>query len=595
MASSEIWKLKPRQVEERVKALLAAPALDMQALAELAGNWHFGGLTLLWAPELWRRDPVTYRPFILAHLSSHAGFKPIKWTGELTSWLAEVDARDDVELFQRLWYWKINDSVGWRSEKANALFNQELRRRLENLGQARWRLELRKLDVWFQLDEDTALALWEKDPVAAGPFLLKHLPWSLLKPIFWDRVFSAAHRKDPEFAFKLYRRQVPAARWESDVVDLARTVSEPKELLRQLEKRHPEGLRRDPGAGMLKLLELRGREVFPYVLRHLGDVWTPWLGRGNYGKLLDLAEKNGWKDLWAALVRTLSSPKDFNLAVRKLVKEDRLDDLMSVAGVGRELNFGPVGLARTIQLEEATAVALYEKYPALLRSAYRANLQVHPWLEKPLYERLVDRALALQDVELLDFLASRYLLVARALPEVSKLYEHFKSCPDFALRAASVLTRIPAYVTTWRYDKLMKENPLARLLFERSAASYLDSPAAVSDLIEGSAIHVQALAYRVLALDDPRARELGRRHLSLLLATLLRPLHRQTRLLAFAALANAAQSSLEVAVQVHQRARSALHLPDTRYPREKLIGLIGALMHRWPELRSEVEQPVVYR
>lgn len=593
--SSDTWKLKPRQVEERVKALLAAPSLDMETLSELAGNWHFGGLTLTWAPVLWRRDPVSYRPFILAHMSSHAGFKPIKWTGELSAWLAEVDARDDIELFQRLWHWKINDQVGWRSEKANALFNQELRRRLENLGQARWRLELRKLDVWFQLDEETALVLFEKDPVAAGPFLLKHLPWSLFKPIFWDRVFTLAYKRDPDFAFKLYRRQVPAARWESDVADLARTVADPKQLLSELEKRHPEGLRRDPGGGMYRLLELRGRDVLPYVMRHLVDVWTPWLGKGQYGKLLALAERQGWMDLWAALVRTVSTATDFNAAIRKLVKERRLEDLLAVAGVGRELNFGPIGLARTIQLDEATAVALYEEYPALVRTAYRAHLQVHPWSAKPVYERLVDRALALNDEELLDFLASRFLAVGRATGEVARLYEYYRGCPDFARRAASVLTRIPAYTLGWRYAMLMKENPLARLFFERSAASYLDSPEAVADLVEGSDIYVQALAYRVLGLDDPRARELGRRHLSLLLATLLRPLHRATRMLAFAALANVGLSSLEVAVQVHQRARAALHLPDVRYPREKLVGLIGQLLHRWPELRSEAEQPVVYR
>ena len=42
------------------------------------------------------------------------------------------------------------------------------------------------------------------------------------------------------------------------------------------------------------------------------------------------------------------------------------------------------------------------------------------------------------------------------------------------------------------------------------------------------------------------------------------------------------------------RAKDALNLPDTRYPKERLLGLIAQLLHRWPELRGANEQPVVY-
>lgn len=593
--SSELSKLKPKQLEERVKKALAAPVPDPAELEALARHWSFPGLTTLWAPRLYRLDPVRYRPFLLAHMSSHRGFKPVRWNDELAALLREVDGKDDLELFQRLYFWKVMDGAGWRSEKANPIFNRELRSRLQNLGAARWRLELRKLDVWFQLDEETALWLFEHDPAAAGAFILKHLAWSWRKEIFWDRLFVAAQKRDPSFAFKLYRRQVPNARWQADILDLAATESDPRHLLRALEQRHPEGLRGDPGQGLFKLLEARGRDVMPYVMRHLGDVWTPWIMRGHYGKLLDLAEKKGWSDLGSALVRTCSSRGDYNATLRKLVEQGRLEDLLSVAGVGRELNLGPLGLARVIALEESTAIALYEAFPALVRGPFRLHLQVAPWSDKPVYEKLVDRALATDDTELLDFLASRYLAVARSTGEVKKLYDYYQGRPDFARRAASVLTRVPAYALGLRYATLVRENPLTRLLFERSAASYLEAPEAVADLVEGSEIHVQALAYRVLGLDDPRARKLAADHLSLLLATLLRPLQRATRQLAFQALANAAATSPEVARQVHERARLALLLPDQRYPKEKLVGLLGQLLHRWPELRRPSEEPVVYR
>ena len=59
------------------------------------------------------------------------------------------------------------------------------------------------------------------------------------------------------------------------------------------------------------------------------------------------------------------------------------------------------------------------------------------------------------------------------------------------------------------------------------------------------------------------------------------------------ALANAANSP-ETARLVLERAKDALNLPDVRYPKEKLLGLIAKVIHRWPELRGPREQPVVY-
>ena len=162
----------------------------------------------------------------------------------------------------------------------------------------------------------------------------------------------------------------------------------------------------------------------------------------------------------------------------------------------------------------------------------------------------------------------------------------------FSRRAASVLGRVPAY-SIWRYHPLIRENRLARLLFERSAASYLADPRSLADLVEASEIHVMALAYRALGLDDPRAREQATAHLPLLLGTLLRPMQRDTRVLAFGALANAA-SAPDTARQILDRARDALNLPDRRYPKERLLGLIGRLLRAWPQLRAATEQPAVY-
>ena len=149
--------------------------------------------------------------------------------------------------------------------------------------------------------------------------------------------------------------------------------------------------------------------------------------------------------------------------------------------------------------------------------------------------------------------------------------------------------------STFNQDRLLRTNDLARLLFVRSLDQYLAVPQAVQDLVEGSNIHVMMLAYRVLALPDPRASALAANNIEILMGTLLRPLHRKTRLAAFDALVNAARYSEAVARRVHARAREALKLPNKRYPKAELIGVIGRVLAMHTGLASEAERPVVYR
>ena len=100
---------------------------------------------------------------------------------------------------------------------------------------------------------------------------------------------------------------------------------------------------------------------------------------------------------------------------------------------------------------------------------------------------------------------------------------------------------------------------------------------------------------RMLALPDPRASALAASNIEILIGTLLRPLHRKTRLAAFDALVNAARHNEAVARRVHARAREALKLPNKKYPKPELIGLIGRVLAVCPGLASEAERPVVYR
>jgi hypothetical protein len=72
-------------------------------------------------------------------------------------------------------------------------------------------------------------------------------------------------------------------------------------------------------------------------------------------------------------------------------------------------------------------------------------------------------------------------------------------------------------------------------------------------------------------------------------------MHRKTRMAAFEALANAARHDEVIARRIHARAREALKLPDKKYPKAELIGLIGRILCAHPRLAVEAERPVIYR
>lgn len=615
-------KPKPsREVEALVRALLREPLEDKvlrERLEELGREPAFPGLTWLWGPELYRRNRVLFRPFILSHFSTWewGSWRIVPWKGEtgrrLDDWISEADRLDDVELFRRLYLWKHPASLGFDP----GVWRQDLvvRFRVARTPAAR-AAALRKLDVWAQLDEETALELYRLDPRAAAPFVLRHLPTSRG---LWPRLVAAAReRGDEAFAGELYRHLVTERGWIEDIRRLASEIPDPAAFCEELRRRHPRGSvwQLNPTEGFLEILEQRGRDGLPYVLQHVRDARRGLLiGAGTFHSLLDLARKRQWIDLWAALIRANARPGEFNKEVHRLATDvaalppaETVRRLLALAGVGREWSFRGFGISSARQLDDDTALALYRSHPEILRGPYKLHLQTSSWGGAPDYPKLTEAAIAAGDDELVDFLASRMLTrshwafetrLAKPVDEAARLADLFAAMKEtdpeaFSRRAVAVLAQVPAY-SIWRYNLLIAGNRLARLLFERSAESFLAVPDLLEDLLEAPEIHVQALAYRIVGTDDPRAREIAARRLDLLLATLLRPLHRTTRLLAFEALANAARFSPAAAARVLERAREALDLPDRHYPKEALVGLIGRVLHAWPELRGPRERPVVW-
>ncbi len=618
--------MTPKELEQTIRALLKQSAGDAELRGQLetlaAAEISFSGFTWLFGPELYRRNRILFRPFILSRFSTYMLLpkwktQTIRWKGDkahiLEAWFAEVDKNDDADLFRRLYEWKLAESIDWRKRDARGQqIISDLRARFQAAATpAQRQTVLRKFDLWFQLDEENACFLYERDARAAGNYILRRLPSTWIggdKRKLWARLIALVeHRKDDVFRWRLYRRQITLTDWLTETLGLCETVRDGSELCRELDNRHPERMSVNLADGFFQLVQRRGRDVFPYIIRHLNQVWRSWLGRGSYGKMADYAHEKGWWDLWSALIRTCSSGKEFNKHVLSLLENHSLPDqdvverLMALAGASREWNWPGLGITMVHQLEESIALALYSRFPDLLRGPYKLHVQANMWGQN--YTKLLDHFIAVGDEEMIDHLASRLVTrfgrwgnAGKLLEDADRLTDYYAALKTneavFSRRAANVLGKVPAF-SIYQYNALIKANRLARLLFERSASSYLADPRSLADLVEASEIHVMALAYRALGLADPRARDQAVTHLPLLMGTLLRPMQRDTRTLAFGALANGA-STIESARLILDRAKDALNLPDTRYPKERLLGLIAQVLHRWPQLRGVKEQPVNY-
>lgn len=619
--------MNEKQLRRAIEQLLEAQPDNQRLRDNLEGLCRdplFAGLTWFWGPRLYTRSRAVFRPFILNHFSEwirHGKrWTRVQWddhAADLDAWLQAARTSRDGGMIRRLQRWKYAARKGWGLD-----LDRWYTALVEGYGAAPTpaarTIVLDEFDDWFELDEPTAMRLYDTDRSSAA-FILKHLPvsyWSKDKRRMWEKLGALARANgDEKLYFALYRKLMPVARWETEVITLADAVVEQAELNRVLENRHLEGYGIERGSTVLKLLERRGRDVMPYVRAKLEETIGGW-GKNDVAKqFVELSERKGWWDLWSASIRASTNAKLFNECIGKMMRDGSLSDdtrrerLKALAGASREWNWPGLGLAIIHHLDDNLACLVYARYPDLVRGPLRANVTPTWWRG---YPNLIKAAQSANDDDLVDTLASRYATRVswerrwnqQTRPDAddkttSQIATYYQAIRDrdpaeFSRRASNVLTRIPAYAT-FNQQQLLRTNDLARLFFVRSLDQYLAVPQAVQDLVEGSNIHVMMLAYRVLALPDARARALAADNIEILLGTLLRPIHRKTRMAAFDALANAAHHSEAVARRVHARAREALKLPDKKYPKAELIGLIARTLAAHPALAAEIERPVVYR
>ena len=162
------------------------------------------GLTWFWGPELYRRNRVVFREFILAHFSEFElgglkGWRRVKWhehEERLQAWLDQVRRNRDTWLTRRLLRWKFAGER-WNVDR-EAWCRQLVREYQAAKGPAAQAVVLDEFDDWFELDEPAALALYSANR-GSSSFILKHLPqrfsfWGGEKRTMWRSMIEACRK-----------------------------------------------------------------------------------------------------------------------------------------------------------------------------------------------------------------------------------------------------------------------------------------------------------------------------------------------------------------------------------------------------------------
>ncbi len=464
---------------------------------------------------------------------------------------------------------------------------------------------LRELDRPLLLDEEAALELYRLQPGLVSGFISRHAPRGRRAAdahLPWLKLMrEALGQGDNELHFALYRAQVSAEQWARDTMELARRVASPERLCEELDRRHPQRWRADIGPHLHALAQLRGEHILSYLERHASEVWTA-RRRAGRAEMAELARRRSWWELWAELTISCASPAEYDAAVMVLVLDQTLPEaqvrqqLLQLAGAPGTAE-GTGGLARP--LKDATLLALYQRFPHYVRGPFRARLA--PSVKQP-RAALLRRALEQRDDELVDLLASHLAAYQprsgdTALMDAVQLAADYYAgvAPDegsSATRAVRILKRVPAG-TIQSLRELEHANPLARTLFARVRSAAQGSTETVAELLAAPDRQVLSLGLDALAQAGARSALVVDANLDLLLEVLARPTNRPAARLVLKVLR--AVDTQESAQRVLACVRGKLSDPSDLAPREALAALAGELLQRFPDLREDSEQGVVYR
>lgn len=576
------------KVDKKIEALIAELSDDHELVEAIGAlGWRAARLVHSWGPVLYRRNRAVFLPLIERWSSPWS----LRSSSNLEPWIAEVEANRDFRLYRSLYHAQLMRSrsrtpiqVRWQNELVASL--------REAPDRSTRREEIDKRDLSFEIDDELAVLLYEIDPELTGEWLLRRIDRSSWWEIEYEKTAELARsRGDHELYDELYRKTFSPRTWSKDVLRLAGEVTDPTELDRELDRRHLDSNQHTVDIKTLvKLFEQRGADVVPYLERHVADIRS-WSETKAWKALATMAREAGWASLWATVVRSQFREAEFSAEVVRLCEDpapawERAPQLLAIAGA----KSGWGSWRWFTKLSPKAALTLYDSFALLCRSAFAQHLRIDSHTP---YSKLAGRALEAGDTDMFDLLAARAAVVRSWRPQKLTSYaRHYNKLePDeFARRATRVLDQIEP--PRPRGSGRLGTNALHTLLFS-DPGRYAPAIARARDLLEASYEPSRHIALQMIARSTDA--ELAVANIDHLTAYLLDEARRETRIAAFECLALAARHSREIAETILGHARAALDLRRKRYPRDRLIRLVGRILAAWPELRGPREQPTIYQ
>lgn len=557
----------PDTLRQEISVLLSAERSPhergdlLRQMDRLSRRPGFEACAGLWAPALYTHDPNVFGTFLLRHLDDEQ-------PEVVKDLLARAEADGHDTLFSGL-YRKIIDEDEWNADlsalAAAALPDDEIARAVARRDMHR---------DGYTLADETALALYRRNPALFRPFLEAHVrrTWDMEGEAFPELRAEAKRRGDEEFYWLLFRRLAEPEEWSDELAQLLSQHVPAGSITAELRRRHPDSVDEVNAHILADFFEQYGMAMLPYLDQNLQSI-----SRGLGRRLAETARKLGDEDLYWRLFFKAPDLGAWNDALRNLLKQP-LDEETLAREVGRRT---PPPERRMLRLANDVAERLYTRNPSLFRPFVEAWLG-HATI--PLFHIAEDQ----QDEVFLDTLTVHFLrelvtLVFQAYPygararrqrpdhhaqhQVTQIGQvvnarfdrlYATSPREYVRHAASIMSRCDDEAIG-SIKRTASDNPVFAYLYTRHRSDWVRSPAAIRELLESPAASVRLIGLVFLESGGTEAARCVAEQLPLLRAMLLDRSPRGAKKRALAALRLAAEHDPLVAQQVMPLLEDALH------------------------------------
>ena len=542
-------RIDAKNMRRRIGGLLAAD-LDrgtlLKELSILAAEPDFEACADLWAPALYDRDANFFERFLLRHLSAREA-------GAIQSLLPRIEAEGHDELFHTL-YGRATQPEEWNAELLALAGSDET---------DEWVLAAvlrrRPSGYWFELDGETALALYRRNAALFGDFvadLVQSGP-EASEEAYADLLEEALHRGDDDFYWRIFRQVAGPDEWTQAARQLLAAHVPPEAILPELRRRHPVYVHDLDAAVLAELLERYGGVVLPYIEEN-----ADWISRKGASQLLSAAERLGDEALYWRVFFRVGKSQQWNAALLELAEQPLVENEWASA---LRLRTPPGDATGHWSLDAKTALALYRRDAALTRPL------IEQWIEGASVS-LFQEAERLGDEDLLDIITTRMVWDlawtvydvypteserqyktpnARAQAELEEWGQvitgrldrlYASSLAGYVESAARILSRLDRS-GGWSFRRNLDRNPAFTYLYRQHHAAWLAVPAAVRDLLETPHPIAQRIALEILREPGQEAADRTVENLALLRAILLGDSERGVKKRVLVVLEQAAQQS----------------------------------------------------